>query len=76
MARNPVTPVQPVDPVGAVRRVDSGATYYRHLDEWRAWSASMAAERRARQRALAQSEPGSEAFASTLASCQRTGHSS
>ncbi|OWY27643.1 hypothetical protein [Herbaspirillum robiniae] len=50
MARNPVTAVIPVDPVGAVRRVDSGSTYYRHLESWRIYSEVYAAERRARDR--------------------------
>jgi hypothetical protein len=48
MARNPVTPVQPVDAVGAIRRVDSGSTYFRHLDQWRLASEVQAADRRAR----------------------------
>jgi hypothetical protein len=48
MARNPVTAVIPVDPVGAVRRVDSGSTYYRQLETWRIYSEVYAAERRAR----------------------------
>ncbi|MBP0599805.1 hypothetical protein J8I26_16970 [Herbaspirillum sp. LeCh32-8] len=46
MARNPVTPVIPVDPVGAVRRVDSGSTYFRHLELWRIHSEVYGAERR------------------------------
>lgn len=46
MARNPVTPVLPVDPVGAVRKVDSGSTYFRHLEQWRVYSEVHAAERR------------------------------
>ena len=50
MARNPVTPVRAVDPVGAIRRVDSGSTYFRHLDLWRIYSAVYAAERRAKER--------------------------
>lgn len=49
MARNPVNPVRPVDPVGAVRRVDSGSTYYRHLELWRITSEVSAAERRAKE---------------------------
>ncbi|WP_081768633.1 hypothetical protein [Herbaspirillum sp. RV1423] len=49
MSRNPVTPVRPVDPVGAVRRVDSGSTYFRHLDLWRLTSEVHAAERRAKK---------------------------
>lgn len=49
MARNPVTPVQPVNAVGATRRVDSGSTYFRHLDQWRLASEIQAAERRARE---------------------------
>jgi hypothetical protein len=50
MARNPVRPVEPVDAVGAVRRVDSGSTYYRHLEQWQIYSEVYAAERRARER--------------------------
>ncbi|MCA1323797.1 hypothetical protein [Herbaspirillum sp. alder98] len=50
MARNPVRPVEPVDAVGAVRRVDSGSTYYRHLKQWQIYSEVCAAERRARER--------------------------
>jgi hypothetical protein len=49
MARNPVSPVLPVNPVGAVRRVTSGSTYFRHLDLWRIYSEVYAAERRARE---------------------------
>jgi len=49
MARNPVTPVRPVDAVGAARRVDSGSTYYRHLELWRITSEVYAAERRAKE---------------------------
>jgi hypothetical protein len=54
MARNPVTPVRPVDPVRAVRRVDSGSTYYRHLEQWRIYSEFYAAERRRKERKAAQ----------------------
>lgn len=50
MARNPVIPVLPVDPVGAVRRVDSGSTYFRHLELWRIYSEVYGAERRAKER--------------------------
>lgn len=50
MARNPVTPVTPVDPVGAVRPVDSGSTYFRHLEQWQLMSELNAAERRRKQR--------------------------
>lgn len=50
MARNPVRPVEPVDAVGAVRRVDSGSTYYRHLELWQIHSEVYAAQRRARER--------------------------
>jgi hypothetical protein len=49
MARNPVTPVLPVDPVGAVRRVTSGSTYFRHLEQWRIYSELYALERRAKE---------------------------
>jgi len=49
MVRNPLTPVQPVDPVGAIRHVDSGSTYFRHLDQWRLSSGVYAAERRAKK---------------------------
>jgi hypothetical protein len=57
MARNPVTPVQPVDAVGAIRRVDSGSTYFRHLDQWRLASEVQAADRRARKQQQAPQEP-------------------
>jgi len=50
MARNPVTPVTPVNPVGAVRPVDSGSTYFRHLEQWQIMSEFNAAERRRKQR--------------------------
>lgn len=50
MARNPVTPVFPVDPVGAVRPVDSGSTYFRHLEQWQIISEVNAAERRRKLR--------------------------
>lgn len=50
MARNPVTPVIPVDAVGAVRRVDSGSTYFRHLEQWRVYSEVYAAQRAAKDR--------------------------
>ena len=56
MARNPVTPVQPVDAVGATRRVDSGSTYFRHLDQWRLASEVQAAERRAKKQQQAPQE--------------------
>ncbi|WDZ95240.1 hypothetical protein Herbaro_17360 [Herbaspirillum sp. WKF16] len=49
MARNPVTAVIPVDAVGALRRVDSGSTYFRHLEQWRIHSEVYAAQRRARE---------------------------
>ena len=49
MAHNPVTPIRPVDPVGAVRRVDSGDTYYRQLGLWRLNSETYAAERQAKE---------------------------
>ena len=57
MARNPVTPVQPVDAVGATRRVDSGSTYFRHLDQWRLASEAQAAERRAKKQQQTSQEP-------------------
>jgi hypothetical protein len=57
MARNPVTPVQPVDAVGATRRVDSGSTYFRHLDQWRLASEVYAAERRAKKQQQTAQEP-------------------
>ncbi|MFJ9535094.1 hypothetical protein [Herbaspirillum sp. NPDC101396] len=57
MARNPVTPVQPVDAVGAIRRVDSGSTYFRHLDQWRLVSEVQAAERRAKKQQQISQEP-------------------
>lgn len=56
MARNPVTPVRPVDPVSAVRRVDSGSTYFRHLDQWRLTSEFNAAERRAKEQRVHEEE--------------------
>ena len=49
MARNPVNPVRPVDAVVSTRRVDSGATYYRHLELWRITSEVAAAARRAKE---------------------------
>ncbi|MBV8623363.1 MAG: hypothetical protein JO174_07735 [Herbaspirillum sp.] len=64
MARNPVTAVRPVDPVGPVRRVDSGVTYFRHLELWRINSEFQAAERRRRLR-LAQGGSDDE-FAQSL----------
>lgn len=56
MARNPVTPVIPVDPVGAVRKVDSGSTYFRHLEIWRIYSEVYGAERRRKMRLAAKPE--------------------
>lgn len=50
MARNPVTPVLPVDPVGAVRPVNSGVTYYRHLEQWRVYSEFYSLQRPAWER--------------------------
>ena len=49
MPRNPITPVLPVNPVGAVRPVNSGVTYFRHLEQWRIYSEFYAAERRAKE---------------------------
>ncbi|WP_050478741.1 hypothetical protein [Herbaspirillum rhizosphaerae] len=49
MARNPVTPVRPVDAVVSARPVDSGSTYYRHLELWRITSEVNAAARRAKE---------------------------
>ncbi len=70
MARNPVTPVRPVDPVDTIRRVDSGSTYYRHLDQWRLASEAYAVERRAkqqqRQQAAQQQHVGESEFSRML----------
>lgn len=70
MARNPVTPVRPVHPVGAIRPIDSGSTYYRHLDLWRMTSEIYAAERRAQQEPQARDEDFARAlsFAAKLKS--------
>lgn len=68
MARNPVTPVRPVDPVVAVRRVDSGSTYFRHLDQWRINSEIYAAERRAK---MPQVQEGD--FARVLSDAEKDG---
>lgn len=68
MARNPVTPVIPVDPVGAVRPVDSGSTYFRHLELWRVYSEVYAAERRRKQERAA-----SAMFEQSLAKRERRG---
>lgn len=67
MARNPVTAVLPVDPVGPVRRVDSGVTYFRHLELWRIHSEFQARERRRRLH-LAKTAPveGDDEFAQNL----------
>jgi len=56
MARNPVTRVLPVRPVGAVRKVERGSIYFRHLEQWRIYSEVQGAERR-RQLAQAVSAP-------------------
>ncbi len=58
MARNPVTSVRPVDPVSAIRRVDSGSTYFRQLDLWRTNSETCAAERRAKVLQTSQADFG------------------
>ncbi|AKZ64968.1 hypothetical protein F506_21975 [Herbaspirillum hiltneri N3] len=72
MARNPVTPVRPVDPVGAIRRVDSGSTYFRHLDQWQLASEAYAVERRAKQQQqrqqAAQEQPAGESEFSRMLS--------
>ena len=62
MARNPVTPVTPVDAVVSVRRVDSGSTYYRHLDQWRFHSELYAAERRDKEQRMKAEQPGKTVF--------------
>ncbi len=64
MARNPVTAVLPVDPVGPVRRVDSGVTYFRHLELWRIHSEFQAGERRRRERTA--QVAGDDEFAQNL----------
>jgi len=68
MARNPVTPVQPVDAVGATRRVDSGSTYFRHLDQWRLASEVQAAERRAKH---PQAHVGESDFSRVLSDAEK-----
>jgi len=75
MARNPVTPVQPVDAVGATRRVDSGSTYFRHLDQWRLASEVHAAERRAKKQQQAPQEPqaGDSEFSRALSDAANAG---
>jgi hypothetical protein len=62
MARNPVTPVLPVDPVGAVRRVTSGSTYFRHLEQWQIYSELYALERRAKEARAKKAQAGQAGF--------------